>query len=397
MLLGAVATEPVIDVLLAAALTWAAHSSVAVVLLVMSLAAKGVVPPDAAFALVLGANLGTAINPLLEGGGERRPGRQAAAARQPDQPRRRLRARPGRCSTWIGPLLVTIEPDPARAVADFHTVFNLVLALLFFPLLRPVRAAAAPARCRRASTRPTRRRPLYLDDGRARDAGDRARRRRARGAAHGRRAGGDAARRARRARPRRPQAVARDQAARRRARPAERRHQGLPDRARPRRRSTDADHRRLSARSSPSRPISSMPATSSTASVMVARRQAAEARGRLLGRGRGRDPRAALERLSRQPARRRGRVHDRGRRAARGLVGREGSLPRSGGATRPRPISRACASGRAGASRRAALHLDLLRDLKRVNAHLVAAAAYPVLEAEGELLPSRLREFTELP
>jgi phosphate:Na+ symporter len=48
-------------------LTWAAHSSVAIVLFIISLATKGVVPVDAAFALVLGANLGTAINPLLEG------------------------------------------------------------------------------------------------------------------------------------------------------------------------------------------------------------------------------------------------------------------------------------------------------------------------------------------
>lgn len=38
-----------------------------------------------------------------------------------------------------------------------------------------------------------------------------------------------------------------------------------------------------------------------------------------------------------------------------------------------------------------ALHLDALRDLKRVNAYLVAAAAYPVLENSGDLLPSRLR------
>ena len=37
------------------------------------------------------------------------------------------------------------------------------------------------------------------------------------------------------------------------------------------------------------------------------------------------------------------------------------------------------------------LHLDIVRDLKRVNAHL-AAAAYPVLEGRGELLPSRLRQ-----
>lgn len=44
--------------------------------------------------------------------------------------------------------------------------------------------------------------------------------------------------------------------------------------------------------------------------------------------------------------------------------------------------------GRPGAS---ALHLDTLRDLKRVNGHVVAAAAYPVLEGKGDLLPSRVR------
>ena len=45
MLLGAVTTDPLIDILLAAGLTWAAHSSVAVILLVMALAAQAVVPP----------------------------------------------------------------------------------------------------------------------------------------------------------------------------------------------------------------------------------------------------------------------------------------------------------------------------------------------------------------
>ena len=42
-----------------------------------------------------------------------------------------------------------------------------------------------------------------------------------------------------------------------------------------------------------------------------------------------------------------------------------------------------------------ALHLDALRDLKNVNTHLVAAAAYPVLENSGELLRSRLRQEGE--
>jgi phosphate:Na+ symporter len=42
------------------------------------------------------------------------------------------------------------------------------------------------------------------------------------------------------------------------------------------------------------------------------------------------------------------------------------------------------------------MHLDLLRDLKRIGSHLVAAAAYPVLESSGELLPSRLRQTGEI-
>jgi len=37
------------------------------------------------------------------------------------------------------------------------------------------------------------------------------------------------------------------------------------------------------------------------------------------------------------------------------------------------------------------LLLDIVGDLKRVNAHL-AAATYPILEGCGELLPSRLKQ-----
>src|SRR4051794_18222539 len=65
-LLSAVTGEPFLCVLIAALLTWAAHSSVAVVLLVTSLAYSGFISPVATLALVLGANLGSAINPLIE-------------------------------------------------------------------------------------------------------------------------------------------------------------------------------------------------------------------------------------------------------------------------------------------------------------------------------------------
>ena len=38
-----------------------------------------------------------------------------------------------------------------------------------------------------------------------------------------------------------------------------------------------------------------------------------------------------------------------------------------------------------------AMHLDVIRELRRINGHLVNAA-YPILEERGELLPSRLRQ-----
>src|ERR1700710_529409 len=63
-------------ILAAALFTWAAHSSVVTVLLAMSLVAKGMVPLDTGLALVLGANLGSAITPLVEGAGWSDPAAQ---------------------------------------------------------------------------------------------------------------------------------------------------------------------------------------------------------------------------------------------------------------------------------------------------------------------------------
>jgi phosphate:Na+ symporter len=162
LLLGMIATVPVIDVIIGAALTWAAHSSVAIVLLTMSFAAQGVVPPQAAFALVLGANLGTALNPLFEAGSTGDP----SAKRLPIG---NLLNRAVGCILAlallgvIGRWLVSFEPDASRAVADFHTLFNLVMAALFFPVLGPLARLLKwllPARA--VPTDPSR--PVYLDN-----------------------------------------------------------------------------------------------------------------------------------------------------------------------------------------------------------------------------------------
>jgi len=161
-LLEAIAGERLLCVLIAAALTWATHSSAAVVLLVMPLASSHLVTPVAAMALVLGANLGSAINPVLEGGSSNNP----ASRRLPVG---------NLINRVIGVLIVLpflqpiadafarFEPNPARMVADFHTAFNIALALVFILLLDRlasllVRLLPDPAKSTDPST------PLYLDE-----------------------------------------------------------------------------------------------------------------------------------------------------------------------------------------------------------------------------------------
>ena len=47
-------------------------------------------------------------------------------------------------------------------------------------------------------------------------------------------------------------------------------------------------------------------------------------------------------------------------------------------------------SGRLDTAQTSAMHLDLLCDMKLINSHIVAAAAYPILERDGVLLVSRI-------
>jgi len=137
--IAAITGDPVLCVLIAAALTWAAHSSVAIVLLVMSLAYSQFVTPEAALALVLGANLGTAINPLVEG------------SIHGDPASRRLPLG-NLINRLIGVIVVlpfvaplarefsALQPDPSKMAAEFHLAFNLALAAIF---IVPLDAMAA--------------------------------------------------------------------------------------------------------------------------------------------------------------------------------------------------------------------------------------------------------------
>jgi phosphate:Na+ symporter len=161
-ILGALAREPLLDLALAALLTWAAHWSVAVMLLFTSLAAGNVITPVAAIALVLGANLGGAIPPVLEA-----PSADPASRRLPVG---NLAFRALGCVVAlpfahpIAEALWGLNPDPAASVVNFHIAFNLTLAVVFIGLLDPsarLLTRALPERQKRAEDVI---RPLYLEE-----------------------------------------------------------------------------------------------------------------------------------------------------------------------------------------------------------------------------------------
>lgn len=135
VMLQGLAGDALIALLLAALLTWVCHSSVAVVLLIASLALAALVPLETALALVLGANLGGALPAL--------GGKRSAMARR--LPLGNLLMRLLGCLLAL-PLLAPLSRlgltlgTPGQAVVYFHMAFNLALALLVIGATGPLAA-----------------------------------------------------------------------------------------------------------------------------------------------------------------------------------------------------------------------------------------------------------------
>lgn len=120
--------------LVAVVLTWMCHSSVAVVLLVASLAGTGLLSPATSMALVLGVNLGGSLPSLLGASGN-------VARRLPLGNLLVRLAGVALVLPWIGALaqLEGVRQLPgALLVVYLHSVFSLVLGLLFIGFTEPM-------------------------------------------------------------------------------------------------------------------------------------------------------------------------------------------------------------------------------------------------------------------
>lgn len=137
-LMASLDAVPVLAVLVAAVLAFAASSSLAIVLLAMSLTASGTVTPSLGIALVLGANLGGAIPPVL---GTLNYGALARRVTIGNMLVRLIG-----CVVALpfietaARLLSDISHVPTALIVDAHIAFNILLALLMLPALRPMSA-----------------------------------------------------------------------------------------------------------------------------------------------------------------------------------------------------------------------------------------------------------------
>lgn len=130
-------------VVVAALLTWLSHSSLAIVLLLVSFVAGGVLPVHLGLAMVLGANIGGGIAPLLAAMREGPVASRVPAGNLIMRVCGVLLALP--LLEVCGELIALISADPARMIVNYHTAFNIALALMFLPLLRLVEKLAVKA------------------------------------------------------------------------------------------------------------------------------------------------------------------------------------------------------------------------------------------------------------
>ncbi len=129
----ALGEDLLLAVIFGAIIAWASHSSLATVLLIITLASTSVLDITVAFTFVLGANIGSAIPPFIATLGANR------AARQPPLGNLLMRI----CGVivtlpFIGLIANQLSPfeiENARQIANFHMLFNVALAIVFFPLI----------------------------------------------------------------------------------------------------------------------------------------------------------------------------------------------------------------------------------------------------------------------
>lgn len=160
MAFEALASEPLLAVAITVAATWLTHSSLAIVLLIASFWAGGLFPAPTALILIVGANLGNALVPVIDQLGAPVVQRRVALANLLTRIIIALVVIPFAkpLAGWFSQL----SQNPARLAVEIHLALNIIGALAFLPFTGPI--AALVTRLTPAAPEAEKQtQPLYLD------------------------------------------------------------------------------------------------------------------------------------------------------------------------------------------------------------------------------------------
>jgi phosphate:Na+ symporter len=132
-LLQGLQDEYVIAVVVGTLATWFVHSSLSTVLLVMSFAGSGLIEPRLALALVIGANIGGALAPYMAQSGADIEARRVPLANLMTRAVVGIALLP-----FLGPIvegLSMIDASATRLPVNFHTLYNVAASVIFLPLV----------------------------------------------------------------------------------------------------------------------------------------------------------------------------------------------------------------------------------------------------------------------
>jgi phosphate:Na+ symporter len=161
IVLATLGRDPLLALLVGAAVTWMSYSTLAIVLLIASFLASGSLEPGAAMALVLGVNLGGGLPALTATAGQPRTARRLPVANLACRAALALMLVPA-----LGPIGEAAQrwiADPVVTAVSFHVGFNVLLAVVFLPFAGPVMRAVEWVLPSEAATADTLAAPRYLD------------------------------------------------------------------------------------------------------------------------------------------------------------------------------------------------------------------------------------------
>ena len=130
---GALGDDLILAIIFSAIIAWLAHSSLATVLLVITLAGTQALDMSVAFAFILGANIGGAIPPFIATLGATSNARRPPLGNLMFRVFGVLIALP--LIHYLADWLSQFDISNARQIANFHMAFNIALAILFLPLI----------------------------------------------------------------------------------------------------------------------------------------------------------------------------------------------------------------------------------------------------------------------